>query len=146
MLHFNKDRSADVMGGWMEDLRFYVLFNSISVISGRWEIDSERLCAMEPWPRCYNFFSCSNELSMKFFLLINIKMPTIVGILTSMSGKNSILGLTGPRNSHISWYFYTYEHLEFHSQLSWAWKNLITSGPVYGREEFASSGAQTRGC
>ena len=27
-------------------------------------------------------FSCSTELSMKFSLLINVKMPTIVGILT----------------------------------------------------------------
>ena len=27
--------------------RFYVLFNSISVISGRWFDDNERLCAME---------------------------------------------------------------------------------------------------
>ena len=33
--------------GWMDDLRFYVLFNSISVISGQWEDNNERLCAME---------------------------------------------------------------------------------------------------
>ena len=32
---------------WMDDLRFYVLFNSISVISGRCMDDNERLCAME---------------------------------------------------------------------------------------------------
>ena len=31
----------------MDDLRFYVLFNSISVISGRSIDDNERLCAME---------------------------------------------------------------------------------------------------
>ena len=31
----------------MDYLRFYVLFNSISVISGRWADDNERLCAME---------------------------------------------------------------------------------------------------
>ena len=30
---------------------------------------------------------------MLFFLLINVKMPTIVGILTIMSRKNNILGL-----------------------------------------------------
>ena len=30
----------------MDDLRFYILFNSISVISGRWADDNERLCAM----------------------------------------------------------------------------------------------------
>ena len=32
---------------WLNDLRFYVLFKSVSVISGRWEVDNERLCAME---------------------------------------------------------------------------------------------------
>ena len=30
---------------WMDDLRFYVLFNSNSVISWRCEVDNERLCA-----------------------------------------------------------------------------------------------------
>ena len=34
--------------GWMNDLRFYVLFNSTSVISGRWAGDNEMLCVMEP--------------------------------------------------------------------------------------------------
>ena len=34
--------------GIEDDLRFYVLFNSISVISGPWADDNERLCAMEP--------------------------------------------------------------------------------------------------
>ena len=32
----------------MDDLRLYVLFNSISVISGRWTDDNEMLCAIEP--------------------------------------------------------------------------------------------------
>ena len=38
---------------------------------------------------------------MKFFLLIKVKMPTIVGILTSMSRKNSILCLSVPKNAEI---------------------------------------------
>ena len=33
---------------------------------------------------------------MKFSPLLNVKMPTIVGILTFMRGKNSILGLSEP--------------------------------------------------
>ena len=33
---------------------------------------------------------------MEFFQLINVKMPTIVGILTFMSGKNSIVDLSEP--------------------------------------------------
>ena len=36
---------------------------------------------------------CSNQLRMKFLLLINVKMPTIVGILTIMSWKNSNIDL-----------------------------------------------------
>ena len=35
--------------------------------------------------------SCTAELSMKFFLLINIKMPTIVSILIFISRKNFML-------------------------------------------------------
>ena len=34
--------------GGMDDLQYYVLFNSFSVISGQWGDDNERLCAMEP--------------------------------------------------------------------------------------------------
>ena len=33
-------------------------------------------------------FSCSTQLSMKFIFLINVKMPTIVGILTFISMIN----------------------------------------------------------
>ena len=50
-------------------------------------------------PEVIKLFSCSTQLSMKFFLLINIKMPAIVGILTVMSRKNSILGLSEPIKS-----------------------------------------------
>ena len=34
-------------------------------------------------------FSCSTQLSTKFILLINIKMPTMVGILTFISKINT---------------------------------------------------------
>ena len=46
---------ASFISKWMDDLRFYVLFNSISVISGRWEVDNERQCAMEPCLRLRRF-------------------------------------------------------------------------------------------
>ena len=32
----------------MDDLWFYALLNSISVISGQWAGDNERLCELEP--------------------------------------------------------------------------------------------------
>ena len=47
---------------------------------------------MQSGPEVIKLFSCSTHLSMKFFLLINVKMPTIVGILTFISRGNSILG------------------------------------------------------
>ena len=40
--------------------------------------------------------SCSTKLSMELFLLINVKMPTTVGILTFMSRKNGVPGLSEP--------------------------------------------------
>ena len=39
----------------MGDWRFYVHFNSISIVSGRWLDDNERLCAMEPRLRLRRF-------------------------------------------------------------------------------------------
>ena len=53
-------------------------------------------------PEVIKLFSCLTQLSMKFFLLINVKMPTIVGILTFMSGKNSILVLSEHKRSQLS--------------------------------------------
>ena len=55
---------------------------------------------------------------MKFFLSINVKMPTIVGILTFVSSKNSIPGFSEPEKSDFLDIFYTYyKHLKFHAQL-----------------------------
>ena len=72
---------------------------------------------IRPGPEVIKKISCSSQLSMTFFLLIHVKMPTIVGIFTCMSGKNNILGLSEPKK-RISSYFHTYEHLKFYAQLS----------------------------
>ena len=40
------------------------------------------------WPQVIKLFSCSTQLRLKFILLINVKMPTIVGILTFISRIN----------------------------------------------------------
>ena len=39
-------------------------------------------------PQVIKLVSCSTQLSTKFILLINVKMPTIVGILTFISMIN----------------------------------------------------------
>ena len=41
------------------------------------------------WPRGYKTFSCSTQLSTNLILLINVKMPTTVGILTFISIINT---------------------------------------------------------
>ena len=41
-----------------------------------------------PGPVVTKLFSCSTQLRLKLILLINVKMPTIVGILTFMRRKN----------------------------------------------------------
>ena len=60
---------------------------------------------MQPGPEIIKLFSCSTQLCMKFFLLKNVKMPTFVGILTFMSGKNSILGLSEPKKAEVLDFF-----------------------------------------
>ena len=42
-----------------------------------------------PGPEFIKLFPCSTQLSTKFILLINVKMPTIVGILTFISMINT---------------------------------------------------------
>ena len=54
-------------------------------------------------------FSCSIQLSMKFILLINVKMPTIVGILTFISRINDWLKRSTPENYFDFGYFIIYE-------------------------------------
>ena len=49
---------------WMVALLSNIIFNSISVISGQWDGDNERLCAEEP------------HLQLKMFLLPRIKLGT----------------------------------------------------------------------
>ena len=59
-------------------LMFFIHFLSLSV----WKSDAQpSLFGASQVPRLY-FFSCSTQLSKKFILRINVKIPTIVGILT----------------------------------------------------------------
>ena len=40
-------------------------------------------------PKVIKLFACSTRLSLKFILLTNVKMPTVVGILTFISMINT---------------------------------------------------------
>ena len=58
------------------------------------------------------------QLETKFILLINVKMPTIVSILTFISMINTTSERLKARNFIICRYFSFYEQLKFHAQLN----------------------------
>ena len=96
---------------------------STAISSSRHDKTNQVACApseeyAQPGPEVIKKITCSTQLSMKFFLLINVKMPTSVGISTFMSTKNSILLSSDPEKCRFFLYFHTYEHLKFHAQLS----------------------------
>ena len=79
-------------------------------------------------PEVIKLFSSSTQLRMICILLINVKMPTIVGILTFMSRINTTSERLKARNFFICLYFSFYEQLKFCAQLEYE-KSFITSGP-----------------
>ena len=71
----------------------------------------------EPYPRCYTDFFMPTRLSMTFIMLINIKMPTTVGILTFVSVMNTKSESLRARRVFIFQQINFYEQLKF--MLSW---------------------------
>ena len=51
--------------------------------------DQHSVCPVRSGPRVIKLFSYSTQLSMVYILLINVKMPTNVGILTFISMINT---------------------------------------------------------
>ena len=70
-----------------------------------------------PGPVIIKLFSNSTQSSTKFILLINVKMPTIVGILTFIDMINTTSERLKARNFLICRYFSVYEQLKFRAQL-----------------------------
>ena len=69
-------------------------------------------------PEGIKLFPCSTQLSTKFILLINVKMPTIVAILTFISMINTTSERLNTRNFIICRYFSFYEQLKLCAKLS----------------------------
>ena len=73
---------------------------------------------MEPCPYVIKHFSCSAHLRLKFILLINVKMPTTVGILTFTSRINYWLRHSKFQCIWAILIHCIYEHFKFYAQLS----------------------------
>ena len=71
-----------------------------------------------PWAEVIKKIPCSNQLSMKFIMHINVKMPTIVGILTFISMINTKSESLKASKVFIFQHFSFYEKLKFCAQLS----------------------------
>ena len=50
-------------------------------------------------------FSCTAKLRVEFIMLINVKMPTIVGIFTFISLINTILRVIKQESGHEKFYY-----------------------------------------
>ena len=90
-------------------LKFWTLVTQQKVL--------DKKCRPNIWPWGYKTFLCSTQLNMKI-LLIGVKMPTIVGIITFISRINTSYESFKARNTYLFQHFSFYEQLKFYAQLS----------------------------
>ena len=77
------------------------------------------------WPRGYKKNFVPNSTERKFILLINVKMPTIIGILTFISMINTTSERLKARHFFNCQYFSFYEQLKFRAQLELCTKKVL---------------------
>ena len=68
-------------------------------------------------PKTDRFTFCHAKLSMKFIMLINDKMPTIVGILTFISMMNTTSESLKARKVYFTAFLVFYKQVKFHALL-----------------------------
>ena len=69
-------------------------------------------------PEVIKLFSCSTQLSMKFVLLINLKLLTILNSFLLNIAQNENFTANKYENANCSWLFHIYKQRNFHAQLS----------------------------
>ena len=80
-------------------------------------------------PEVIKLFSCSTQLSTKFQLLIETKLPTNKEVYCFKSLRCCIYHAYKCLNANNCWHFNIYEQDKFCAQLSWAWKKFYNLGP-----------------
>ena len=81
-----------------------------------------------PGPEVRKLFSCSTQLSMKFVLFINLKILTkVLNFFHAQLSWASSAELS-MKKVLFFWYFYLYDQVKFHAELSWAWKKFYNFG------------------
>ena len=80
---------------------------------------------VKPGPEVIKLFSCSTQLSMKFIMLINNKMPTIVGILIFMNMISTTSEILKGRKIFIFKHFRFYKHLKIPCSVELSTKKVL---------------------
>ena len=93
-------------------------------LMSEWDHFFSRESIPKPCSEFLKLFSCSTHLSMFSIMLITVKMPTIVGILTFISMINTTSESLKAIKIFIFQHFSFYEQLKFHDQISLAWKKF----------------------
>ena len=68
---------------------------------------------------------------MKFVLLINLKLRTILNSFLLNIAELENFSANKYENAIISWRFHIYYQRNFHAKLSWAWKKFYNLGACY---------------
>ena len=69
-------------------------------------------------PEVIKLFSCSTQLSMKFYLLMNSKLQISTVVFLLNLAEYVIFSAYEYENANISWHFYIYQQRKFLAQLS----------------------------
>ena len=79
-------------------------------------------------PEVIKGFSCSTQLSMKFVLLMNLKLLAIANSFLLNIPEHENFSANKYENANCCWHFHIYYQRKFHAQLSWAWKKFYNLG------------------
>ena len=64
--------------------------------------------SIKPGPKVIKRFSCSTQLSMKFLLLINLKLLIIPNVFLLNIAEHEIFSANKYENANNSWHFHIY--------------------------------------
>ena len=89
---FSADKYENAKNSWHFHIYLQRKFHAqLCVARNHKTLQTEKVQYMSLGPEVIKVFSCSTQLSMKFSLLIDMKMPTIVGIFIFISRENFML-------------------------------------------------------
>ena len=116
-----------VCAGWPAPLLLANPWRQVFSRRDQYIVPRARRTRSQTRPRGYKTFFMLNS-GTKCIMLINVKMPTIIGILTFISIINTTSESLKARKVVIFQLISFYDQLRFHAQLRGAWRKLYYLG------------------